>query len=44
MIKKLFTKGPTSKFDVMFAVGAAIVAIVNAVDTVKDYNNDKENS
>lgn len=42
MLKKLFSKGPTSKFDVVMAGAAAIIAVWKAVDTVKDYKSDQE--
>jgi hypothetical protein len=42
MFKKLFSKQPTSKFDVVMALAAAIIAGWKAVDTVKDYKSDHE--
>lgn len=43
MFKKLFTKNDTTKFDVVMAVAAAIIASWKAVDTVKEYRADQEN-
>jgi len=40
MFKKMFSKQPTSKFDVVMALAAAIIAGWKAVDTVKDYKAD----
>lgn len=42
MIKKLFTKGPTSKADVIMAAAGALVGIWKAVDTYRDYKSDQE--
>lgn len=42
MIKKLFSKGPTTKADVLFAVCGAIAAAWKAQDTIKQYKIDKE--
>lgn len=42
MFGKLFTKRPTSKFDVVMAVSAGIVAVWKAVDTIKDYKSDHQ--
>lgn len=38
MLKKLFNSGPTSKTDVVMALGALVVAAYKAVETIRDYN------
>lgn len=40
MLKSLFSKSPTSKPDVIFALAGALVGIYKAVDTVKQYKID----
>lgn len=42
MIKSLFRKGKTTKFDVVMAGAAAIIAVWKAVDTVKEYREETE--
>lgn len=43
MFKKLFTKQPTGKSDVVMAVAAALIAGWKAVDTFRDYKSEQEN-
>ena len=40
---KIFGKKQTSKFDVVMAIGGAIVAVWSAIDTVKDFKSETEN-
>lgn len=42
MFKKLFGKSSTTKFDVVMAGAAAIIAVWKAIDTVRDYQTEKE--
>lgn len=42
MFGNIFKKSPTSKFDVVMAGAAAIIAVWKAFDTVKDYKADNE--
>lgn len=42
MLKQIFGSRPTTKFDVIFAVGAALLAIGKAVDTHHTYKSEQE--
>jgi hypothetical protein len=41
-LSKLFEKRPTSKTDVVMAIGAVIVAGWKAIQTIQDYNQEKK--
>ena len=40
MIRKLFSKGPTTRADVIFAIAGALVAGYKAIDTINKYKAD----
>ena len=42
MFKKLFGKSTTTKADVIMAGAAAIIAVWKVIETVNDYQLDKE--
>jgi len=41
MFRNLFTPRATTKADIVMAIGACIIAIMKAVDTVNTYNKEK---
>jgi hypothetical protein len=41
MFKGLFSKRPTTKGDIVLAIGAAVLAAWKAVDTIKDYKEEQ---
>lgn len=41
-LKKFFTDSPTSRTDIVMAVGAVIVAGYKAVETIRDYMSENK--
>lgn len=41
-LKSIFTKGPTTKTDIIMACAGALVGVWKAFDTIRDYKSEQE--